>query len=126
MAEGWAKVLHPERLEVASAGSEPRGLDPDAVRVMAEVGVDISQHRSKDVQELANMHWDWVITLCDQGQQACPVFPGRGRRLHMGFADPACLAASATTKEERLAFYRQVRDQIRSFIEQLPLILEDG
>ncbi|MCS7303569.1 MAG: arsenate reductase ArsC [Thermoguttaceae bacterium] len=124
MAEGWAKALHPELLDAYSAGIEPQQLNPDAVRVMAEVGVDISGHRSKHVHELAGMNFDYVITVCDQAKEQCPVFPGQAKRLHVGFEDPPRLAALARTEEERMAIYRQIRDQIRSFIEQLPKMLE--
>ncbi len=125
MAEGWAKALHPELLEAYSAGIQPQGLNPDAVRVMAEAGVDISGHRSKHLQELAGLRFDYVITVCDQANEQCPVFPGTAKRLHVGFEDPPRLAASAANLEERLAPYRRVRDQIRSFIEQLPQMLEE-
>lgn len=124
MAEGWAKALHPDLLEAYSAGIQPQGLNPDAVRVMAEAGVDISSHRSKHVHELAGIDFDYVITVCDHAHEHCPVFPGQVRRLHVGFEDPPRLAASAQNTEERLAPYRRVRDQIRSFIEQLPQMLE--
>lgn len=126
MAEGWARTLYPDLLEPYSAGIMPQGLSPDAVRVMAEAGVDISDQRSKHVHELAGIEFDYVITVCDHAKEHCPVFPGGGRRLHVGFEDPPRLAAAAKTEEERLAPYRRVRDQIRSFIEQLPQILKGG
>jgi len=126
MAEGWAKALKSDQIEAYSAGVAAYGLNPDAVRVMAEVGVDISGQRSKHVQELAPIEFDYVITLCDHAQEHCPVFPGRAMRMHVGFDDPPRLAASASTEAERLAPYRRVRDEIRSFIEQLPEILQQA
>jgi arsenate reductase len=124
MAEGWARELHPETLQASSAGVRPHALDPRAVRVMAEAGVDISGHRSKDVSEFLGMDLDAVVTVCDRAQEACPVFPGRVRTLHRGFDDPPRLAALARTEEEALAVYRRVRDEIRAFVESLPATLE--
>ena len=125
MAEGWARALHSDWMEAYSAGIQPAGLNPDAVRVMAEAGVDISSHRSKHVHELADIDFDYVITVCDHAQENCPIFPGRARRMHFGFDDPPRLAAAATDPEQRLSPYRRVRDEIRRFIEKLPQLLEN-
>ena len=120
MAEGWARHLKGDVLEAHSAGIEPRGLDPRAVRVMAEAGVDISAQRSKHVRELAGIAFDYVVTVCDRAGAACPVFPGRTKVVHVGFDDPPALAGGAATEEEALAHYRRVRDEIRDFVAGLP------
>jgi arsenate reductase len=120
MAEGWARSLHPDRLEPCSAGATPGPIDPRAVQVMREVGVDLSGQRPKSVDEFLDADLDCVITVCDRANESCPVFPRPVHRIHVGFEDPPKLAASATTEDERLAHYRNVRDQIRRFIETLP------
>ena len=120
MAEGWARHLKSDVMEAYSAGIEPRGLDPRAVRVMAEVGIDISGQRSKDVDELKDLRFDYVVTVCDQARESCPVFPGRTTALHVGFDDPPRLARDSKNEQEALSHYRRVRDEIRAFIESLP------
>jgi arsenate reductase (thioredoxin) len=120
MAEGWARHLRGDRIEAFSAGIETHGLNPDAVRVMAEAGVNISSHRSKRLEELAGVAFDHVVTVCGHAHESCPVFPRRAKVVHVGFDDPPRLAAGATTEEERLAPYRRVRDEIRAFVETLP------
>jgi len=120
MAEGWARQLKGDAIEAYSAGVEPGGLDPRAVRVMAEAGVDLSGHRSKHVRELAGVTFDCVITVCDNAREACPLFPGRTKVIHVDFDDPPRLARDAKTEEEILAPYRRVRDEIKMFIETLP------
>jgi len=120
MAEGWARRLKGDRIEAFSAGIETHGLNPRAVAVMAEAGVDISQHRSKHVDELRPIEFDYVITVCGHANEHCPLFRGKARVIHVGFDDPPKLAAAATTEEDRLAPYRRVRDEIRAFIETLP------
>jgi len=117
MAEGWVRHLKGDRIEAYSAGIETHGLNPDAVRVMAEAGVDISGQRSKHVSELQEIEFDYVVTVCGHAHESCPLFSGRARAIHMGFDDPPRLAASATTEDERLAPYRRVRDEIRAFVE---------
>jgi len=124
MAEGWARQLRGEQVEAYSAGIETHGLNPRAVKVMAEAGVDISDHRSKHVDELAGVEFDVVVTVCGHANEHCPVFPGKTRVVHVGFDDPPALAAGAATEEEALAHYRRVRDEIRSFVESLPRSLE--
>ena len=120
MAEGWARALKPGSLEPYSAGIEANGLNPLAVRVMAEVGVDISAQRSKLVSELLHVPFDLVVTVCDNAAQRCPVFPGKVRRVHAPFDDPPRLAQTARTEEEVLGHYRRVRDEIRSYVQGLP------
>ena len=120
LAEGWARHLKRESIEPYSAGIETQGLNPLAVRVMAEAGVDISAQRSKHVDELAAVQFDYVITVCSKAQQNCPVFPGAAKMVHVGFDDPPRLAETAKDEEEALDHYRSVRDQIKRFVENLP------
>jgi len=124
MAEGWARHLKSDCIEAYSAGVEVHGLNPRAVKVMAEAGVDISGHRSKRVDELKDRTFDLVVTVCDHANEACPFFPGTVRRIHRGFEDPPRLAAGARTEEEALGHYRRVRDEIRRFVETLPEAVE--
>ena len=123
MAEGWARHLKGDQIEAYSAGIEAHGLNPDAVRVMAEAGVDISGQRSKRVGELQGAKFDYVVTVCGHAHENCPVFPGKATIVHVGFDDPPRLAADAKTEAERLAPYRRVRDEIRAFVETLPASL---
>ena len=123
MAEGWVRHLKGDQIEPYSAGIEVHGLNSDAIRVMAESGVDISSQRSKRVNELRNVDFDYVITVCDRANESCPLFPGRTTLVHVGFDDPPRLAADAKTEAERLAPYRRVRDEIRAFVETLPAVL---
>ncbi len=120
MAEGWARRLKGDQIEAYSAGIEAHGLNPDAVRVMAEAGVDISRHRSKRLDEMREVSFDYVVTVCDHARESCPVFHGKAKVVHCAFDDPPRLAAVAKTEEERLAPYRRVRDEIRAFVETLP------
>jgi arsenate reductase (thioredoxin) len=124
MAEGWARHLKGDQIESYSAGIEAHGLNPDAVRVMAEAGVDISGHRSKLVGDLHGVDLDYVVTVCDNAHESCPLFPGKAKVVHVGFDDPPRLAAGARTEDERLAPYRRVRDEIRAFAQTLPDSLE--
>lgn len=126
MAEGWARHLKGDAFDACSAGVAPSRLNPDAVRVMAEAGVDISGHHSKHLDELKHTKLDYVITVCDQAHETCPVFPGGARVVHHSFEDPPHLAATANTEAERLAPYRRVRDEIRAFVETLPESLLAG
>ncbi|MDY6910124.1 MAG: arsenate reductase ArsC [Thermodesulfobacteriota bacterium] len=126
MAEGWARALKGDVIEAHSAGVEPRTVDPRAVRVMAEAGIDISGRRSKSIDDLAGLEFDYVVTLCDHAQETCPFFPGRVKRIHVPFEDPPKLAAGAATEEDALAHYRRVRDEVRRFVERLPDCLETG
>jgi arsenate reductase len=124
MAEGWVRALRGDVIAAYSAGTEPKGLDPRAVRAMAEAGVDISSHASKKVSDLAGIEFDHVITVCGHAAETCPFFPGTTRVTHAGFEDPPLLARDAATEEEALAHYRRVRDEIRAFVETLPGSLE--
>ncbi|MBN2138516.1 MAG: arsenate reductase ArsC [Sedimentisphaerales bacterium] len=124
MAEGFTRALKGETIEVWSAGIETHGLNADAVEVMAEAGVDISTHRSKHVDELKDIDFDYVVTVCDHASQNCPVFLGKAKVVHFGFDDPPRLAGEAKTAEEAMDCYRRVRDQIRAFVEQMPENLE--
>jgi len=120
MAEGWARHLKGDTIEPYSAGIETHGLNPMAVKVMAEAGVDISTHRSKVLQELAGLQFDYVVTVCDHAHEHCPIFPAAAKVVHVGFDDPPRLAKTAKSQEEVLGHYRRVRDEIRTFIESLP------
>ncbi len=124
MAEGWARALKGDLIEPYSAGLETHGIDPRAVQIMAEAGVDISGQRSKHMDELAGVAFDVVVTVCDRANESCPLFPGNVKRCHVGFDDPPALAKDAQTEEEALQHYRRVRDEIRAFIEGVPESLE--
>jgi len=120
MAEGWARHLKGDVIEPYSAGLEPRALDPRAVNVMAEAGVDISWQRAKHVNELGDTVLDYVVTVCGHAHENCPVFPSRSTVVHVGFDDPPQLVANAKSEEEALGHYRRVRDEIRAFVQTLP------
>jgi arsenate reductase len=126
MAEGWARALKADSVEAYSAGIETHGLNPRAVAVMAEAGVDISAHRSKHVSELLDVAFDVVVTVCDHANEQCPIFPRPARRVHVGFDDPPRLAKSARSEQEALGHYRRVRDEIKAFVERLPDSLEES
>ncbi len=119
MAEGWARHLKSGVLEPYSAGVERHGLNPLAVRVMEEAGVDMSPARSKTVDELPGVAFDCIVTLCGHAHEACPVVNGAALRLHKGFDDPPRLAAGMD-EDEALAVYRRVRDEIRTFVAGMP------
>jgi arsenate reductase len=93
---------------------------------MAEVGIDISRQASKDIETVRHVGFDYVVTLCDHANEACPFFPGKTRRVHRGFDDPPRLAAGAITEEAAMVFYRRVRDEIRDFVEKFPLLLTEN
>ena len=120
MAEGWARHLKGDLIEPYSAGIETHGLNPNAVKVMAEAGIDISEHRSKHIDELRDVAFDHVVTVCDNAHESCPLFPGSTKVSHVGFDDPPRLARGAASEEEGLDYYRRVRDEIREFVEMLP------
>ncbi|GLI34728.1 arsenate reductase ArsC [Desulforhabdus amnigena] len=123
MAEGWTRHLKGDVMNAWSAGVEPHGVDPRAVKAMAEAGVNISRQTSKHIDTLGDMEFDFVVTLCGHAQQSCPVFPAKTRVLHVGFDDPPMLAAGSRSEEEAMAHYRRVRDEIKAFVERLPQIL---
>jgi arsenate reductase len=111
MAEGLLRHLADDRFEVFSAGTRPVGLNPNAVKAMSEVGIDISGHRSKSVDEFVGQQFDYVITVCDNAKEACPIFPGPGKRVHHSFEDPA-----GAPKDRQLELFRRVRDEISSWM----------
>ena len=123
MAEGWTRHLLGGSVEVFSAGIEAHGLDPRAIKVMAEVGVDISGQRSKTIDDLGDVPFDVVVTVCDRARESCPIFLGKARKIHRSFDDPPRLAEGARTEEEALVHYRRVRDEIRAFVQELREIL---
>ncbi|MBN1942872.1 MAG: arsenate reductase ArsC [Phycisphaerae bacterium] len=127
MAEGWARAMKGDVIEACSAGIEVHGLNPSAVKVMAEAGVDISGQKSKNVAELMDIPFDYIVTVCSHAKENCPMFlakTGKARMVHVGFDDPPRLARKARTEEEAMDCYRRVRDEIRAFIETLPDSLE--
>ncbi len=124
MAEGWAQALKSDAIETYSAGIETHGLNPNAVRVMQEVDVDISGHTSQHVDEFKDVAFDAVVTVCAHANAHCPTFGGNARVLHVPFDDPPKLAELAKTPEAALDCYRRVRDEIRAFVQSLPAALE--
>ena len=124
MAEGWARALKGDVVEPYSAGLEKHGMNPHAIRVMAEAGVDISKQFSKTLAELGPVAFDYVVTVCGHADENCPVFPGMTKVVHVGFEDPPKLTKHLPDGEEKLAVYRRVRDEIRAFVETLPGVLQ--
>lgn len=120
MAEGWARHLKGNVLEPYSAGIEKHGMNPQAVAVMREAGVDISRHFSKTLSEVGQVEFDYVITVCGHADEHCPTFPATTRVIHVGFEDPPRLTKHLSDDEEKLAIYRRVRDEIRQFVASLP------
>ncbi len=126
MAEGFCRKLHGDVFRCFSAGIETHGLNPRAVRVMAEAGIDISGHRSKTVDELEGASFDYVITVCGHANETCPWFPGETAVIHRGFDDPPRLTREMKSEEDILAVYRRVRDEIGNWVKGLPDILPPG
>jgi arsenate reductase len=126
MAEGWARALKRDVVEPYSAGLEKHGLNPHAVKVMAETGVDISRQSSKTPAELGPVEFDYVVTVCGHADEHCPVFPGHPKVVHVGFDAPPKLTRDLLDGEAKLVVYRRVRDEIRQFVEALPSSLEQG
>ena len=120
MAEGWVNAMHKGKARAFSAGVAPSRVDTRAVAVMKEAGIDISSQRAKHLDEFRNESFDYVITVCDRAREACPVYWGGAKQIHAGFDDPPFLARTAPTEEEALGHYRRVRDEIKSFVENLP------
>jgi arsenate reductase (thioredoxin) len=120
MAEGWARHLKGAEIDAYSAGIEKHGLNPYAVQVMAEAGVDISGQYSKTPGDIGPVEFDYVVTVCGHANEHCPSFPGKAKVVHVGFEDPPRLTKHLPDGEEKLALYRRVRDDIRRFIETLP------
>ena len=123
MAEGWARHMFGDAMDLYSAGTAPHGVDPLAVKVMAEAGVDISSHTSNDVREYLNIPFDLVITVCDSARESCPVFSGGAKSMHRPFEDPPSLAQGINDENKILESYRQVREEIRDFITELKKLL---
>ena len=123
IAEGWARHLKGDVIEVFSAGISPARLNEMAVEVMSEAGVDISKQRAKHVGDLFGIDFDYVITLCDHANEYCPVFPRRTKHVHRSFPDPSFLPG---TRDEVMAAFRKTRDDIKAFIETLPEGLKEG
>ena len=123
MAEGWLRHLKGDQFNVFSAGIETHGLNPNAVQVMAEAGVDISGHRSKLLSELDDVALDYVITVCGHANESCPFFPGDTTVIHVGFDDPPKLALAFEDSEQQLDCYRRVRDEIRDFVLGIDAVL---
>ena len=126
MAEGWARQLKGDVIEAYSAGIEKHGMNPHAVKVMAEAGVDISKQYSKTPADIGAAQFDYVVTVCGHADENCPVFPGKTKKTHVGFEDPPALAKQVDGEEEKLDCYRRVRDEIRRFVETLPGSLKSG
>jgi len=119
MAEGWTNKLQKDNFKAYSAGIAPKGVDPRAVKVMSEAGIDISGQTSKDIDSLGNMEFDYVVTLCDNANEACPFFPAKTKLMHRGFDDPPKLSEGVTNEEDALKHYRRVRDEIKAFVENI-------
>ena len=117
MGEGLLRHDGGDRFEVFSAGTHPTHVRPEALAVMKEIGIDISTQRSKSVDELAAEEFDYILTVCDQARESCPIYPGHGQRLHHAFADPAAVKGS---EEDRLSAFRKIRDEIRSYLQTFP------
>jgi len=125
MAEGWARYLKNDSIDAYSAGVKKHGMNKMAIRVMAEKGVDISKQTSKLIENLPTKEFDYVITVCSNAHESCPLFPGKAKIVHKGFEDPPLLAASSGSEEETLNVYRRVRDEIKEYILTLPEALLD-
>ncbi len=126
MAEGWTRHLKGQFIEPYSAGIEKHGMNPHALKVMAEAGVDMSRQYSKTLNEVAGVTFDYVITVCGHAHESCPIFPGKTKVIHVGFEDPPSLTRHLPDGEEKLAVYRRVRDEIRRFVETLPESLQSS
>jgi arsenate reductase len=117
MAEGLLRHDAGDRFEVFSAGTRPSHVRPEAIAVMRELGIDISSQRSKAVDEFADQSFDYVLTVCDNAKETCPIFPGKAIRMHQSFDDPAELQGS---DQERLALFRRVRDELNAYLSRFP------
>ena len=122
MAEGLLRSMAGDRLEVFSAGTRPVGLNPSAIAVMAELGIDISSHRSKSIDEFRGHEFDYVLTVCDGARESCPVFASRARQFHRDFEDPA-----AAPEDLQFSIFRRVRDELRRWLDKLlPTLTDDS
>lgn len=122
MAEGFARKYWGHSFNIFSAGTKKHGMNPRAVKVMMEAGVNISSHSSKTIEELPSVFFDYVITVCDHAYENCPYFPG-GKVIHVGFDDPPALTKEMSDEEEILNVYRRVRDEIHKSIKKLDELL---
>ena len=113
MAEGLLRYDAGDRFEVASAGTQPGRVRVEAIKVMSELGIDISSHRSKSVDEFADQNFDYVLTVCDRAKETCPIYPGHANRFHRSFEDPAVIEGA---EEQRLSAFRKVRNEIRTYL----------
>jgi len=120
MAEAWTKHLKKDQFDAYSAGVQPKPIDPRAIKAMAEAGIDISGQKSKDVNTLGDLEFEYVVTLCDNARESCPYFPAKTKLIHQDFEDPPRLAEGAANEEEAMAHYRRIRDEIKAFVETLP------
>ena len=126
MAEGLVRSLKGDQIEINSAGTEPKDrVHPLAVRAMKEIGIDISAHHPKHLNQFLNQQFDYVWTVCDEAHEACPVFPGKAKLIHVSFEDPPRLAANAKTDDQAMVHFRRVRDQIKEFVQRLPTALTE-
>ena len=125
MAEGWTQALKSDEIEVYSAGLETHGLNPNAVKVMAEAGVDISSQKSQHLDEFMELDLDVVVTVCDHAHETCPLFPGHAKVIHHSFDDPPKLSPPDAPEEVKLDGFRRVRDEIKAFVETLPNALDN-
>lgn len=123
MAEGFLRHVAGESFEALSAGTDPIGVNPNAVRVMAEKGIDISAQQSKGMKPFLGHHFPYVITVCDRANERCPIFPGMMKRLHWSFEDPA---HATGTEEQKLAVFRRVRDEVDAHIRRFVDEVRDG
>ena len=130
MAEGWTRHLKGEVVDAYSAGIETHGLNPHAVKAMAEAGVDITSQRSENIKDFADQKLDVVVTVCGHAHETCPIFPADCRVVHVGFEDPPKmareLAEGGASEEEQMNCYRKVRDEIKAFVETIPEVLKEG
>lgn len=129
MAEGLTRHLKGDMIDAYSAGIETHGLNPNAVKVMAEIGIDISEHQSENIKDFEDLDIDVVVTVCGHAHETCPSFPGNAKVIHVGFDDPPkmakALAEKGASEEEQLNCYRSVRDEIKKFVESLPDFLSE-
>ncbi len=120
MAEGWTNALKSDEIEAYSAGIETHGLNPNAIKVMQEEGIDITSHKSQHIDDFLHFNFDYVVTVCDNAHDTCPVFPANANIVNISFDDPPKLAALVEGEQKKLNCYRVVRDQIKEFVQTLP------
>lgn len=121
IAEGWARHLKSDVIEAYSAGVSPATLSSRAASVMAEAGVDISMQRAKHIDDVSDIEFDYIVTVCDNARGYCPIFPGAGKLIHRTFEDPSFMVAG---EKEVMTAFRKLRDKIRAFVETMPESLE--